>query len=126
MWGSYPNGGYSVPWNAQPMTPVQQQNYANQPSGMIFDFVQGDDAARNFPLPPNGKAILMDMNNCMMYSKIADSFGKIDMRKFKFSEIPFGVQLQEEAPKVTVDDFKQMNERLARIEEMLKEHSNNG
>ena len=137
-----PNFGYGTPvqpygvpnYNNTPMQPygvpnynntsAQPQNYNFQSQPIIFDLVQGDEAARNYPMSPNTKAILMDMNNCLMWSKVADAFGKIDVHKFKFEELPFGTQLQEDAAKVTADDLKQVNERLTRIEEMLKEHHN--
>lgn len=126
MWNNYSNPYYGIPNYGNTTVPQQPQqnygtpNYNQQMSPVLLEFVQNEDAAKNYPISPNGRVILMDMNNCFLYSKIADAFGKTDMRKFKFTEIPVGTQLNEDIPKITSEDVKHICERLDHLEDLIK------
>ena len=94
----------------------QQNNTVN--------WVQGEAAARSYPVAPNSSVFLMDYDGDRFYIKSADLSGMPTFRAFEFREIAHGAAGQEKAPTdgyehqfVTKDEF----EGLKRIVEGLAE-----
>lgn len=81
----------------QPLTPVQQpqQPQPVQQSGNGLVWVQGENAAKSYPVAPNNTVLLMDSEGDRFYLKSADASGMpLPLRTFVYSE-----QTAQPAPK---------------------------
>jgi len=63
------NGPYTVP---QTMTPVQNQPQTQN----TFVWIQGEEAARNYPVAPGNTVVLIESDKPIMYMKSADLSGR--------------------------------------------------
>lgn len=71
----YPNN-YQVP-----VTPGNMWNYTSVPTSLQtsnagFVWVQGEEAAKAYPVAPGNKVLLMDSDNPVLYVKTADNTGR--------------------------------------------------
>lgn len=71
----YPNN-YQVP-----VTPGNMWNYTSVPTSPQtpnagFVWVQGEEAAKAYPVAPGNKVLLMDSDNPVLYVKTADNTGR--------------------------------------------------
>lgn len=105
---SFPNnfGPFFVPNSANYM-PNQQFNQFQQmvrpasTSKIIFDRVQGEEAAKAYIISPGSQAILMDNDNPVFYTKVSDNMGRI------ISFEVFDFYKREDAPQsVTIPEVK--------------------
>lgn len=85
-----------------PITPVQ-----NRQNGIIW--VQGEEGARAYMIPPNSTAMMLDSDNeGKFYIKTADNIGMSNLRTFSFKEI-IDVQPVENPDKyATKDDLQEL------------------
>jgi len=109
---------YPQPYNnyvpqVQPMQQVQQVQQPQQASnGLIF--VQGENAAKAYLVPPNTTVLLMDSESQKFYIKSADASGMpMPLRIFEYAEIKPQTTETHESPKgidmsnyVTKDEFE--------------------
>lgn len=63
------NGPYTVP---QTMAPIQNQPQTQN----TFVWVQGEEAARNYPVAPGNTVVLIESDKPIMYMKSADLSGR--------------------------------------------------
>ena len=64
-----------------PVTPVQ-----NRQNGIIW--VQGEEGARAYMIPPNSTAMMLDSDNeGKFYIKTTDNIGMSNLRTFSFKEV---------------------------------------
>lgn len=63
------NGPYTVP---QTMAPVQNQPQTQN----TFVWIQGEEAARNYPVAPGNTVVLIESDKPIMYMKSADLSGR--------------------------------------------------
>ena len=63
------NGPYTVP---QTMAPVQNQPQTQN----TFVWIQGEEAARNYPVAPGNTIVLIESDKPIMYMKSADLSGR--------------------------------------------------
>ena len=68
----YTNHGWvtTPPYQPQSVTPVQQQTQNT------FAWIQGEDAARSYPVAPGNTIVLIDSEKPIMYMKTADLSGR--------------------------------------------------
>jgi hypothetical protein len=78
--GTYPAQQYMSA--VQQMQPQQSQSQNN---GIIW--VQGQEGAKGYQLPPNSNVILMDSGGSYFYIKTTDASGMPQMRMFSFTEV---------------------------------------
>lgn len=63
------NGPYTVP---QTVTPIQNQPQVQN----MFAWIQGEEAARNYPVAPGNTIVLIESDKPIMYMKSADLSGR--------------------------------------------------
>lgn len=62
--------------------PPQQTGYnlnmqnSNQQNTIICQYVQGEEAAKSFPVAPGVFAVLLDIENPVIYTKTTDQYGR--------------------------------------------------
>lgn len=105
-------------------SPYQQPQPQN---GIIW--VQGENAAKSFPVAPGNTVVLWDSENPLIHVKSVDGSGLPNMRTFEIKE-------RTEAPATLLDggkefvgrdDFKALQERVEALAEKIeKEEVNNG
>lgn len=100
--GGYQNG-YYMP---QPYQQVQQATQLAQPQAQNgaqngLNWVEGAEAAKAYPVPPNCTLVLFDTKTPTMYIKSADMSGMPSTRTFKIEEVgdmPVGAASKSEVP----------------------------
>lgn len=89
-----------------PFTTPQIPQIATNPS-MIMAWVQGEQGALSYPMSPNTRAYLFDMNEERFFVKVSDITGVVQpIRSFKYYEetaaepapVPVEQSVQEETP----------------------------
>lgn len=89
-----------------PFTTPQIPQIATNPS-MIMAWVQGEQGALSYPMSPNTRAYLFDMNEERFFVKVSDITGVVQpIRSFKYYEetsaepapVPVEQTVQEETP----------------------------
>ena len=89
-----------------PFTTPQIPQIATNPS-MIMAWVQGEQGALSYPMSPNTRAYLFDMNEERFFVKVSDITGVVQpIRSFKYYEetaaepapVPAEQPVQEETP----------------------------
>lgn len=122
-----------MPYNYTPQF-YQQMSYgqptAQQSLNVIW--VQGENAAKAYPIMAGQSAILMDSENAVFYIKSTDQSGMpLPLRIFDYTERSNGVQQETKVEKpeyVTKEEFDKLKEEIKRIrrraEEPVKENKN--
>lgn len=146
MWNGNNYGGYvpySTPYNGYnggqtnytgqaPFAP-QSANYAptaqpqQQPAQMNTNkiYVTGIEDARARQLPPNSDFIFLDNDKPLLYRKIVDATGKMEIKAFKISEYTETEAAPASAPAVdlsqfvSVEEFKTVQTEMGRIKRTI-------
>lgn len=109
-----PNGYYQNQYypGMQPQPMYQQQ----VPSFQITK-VNGENGAKAFQMPPNSSIILLDESNPKVYIKETDgaSYPKLSVYKL----VPDTDEKKEEEEKVSEDQIKKLEERIAVLERFV-------
>ncbi len=109
-----PNGYYQNQYypSMQPQPIYQQQ----VPSFQITK-VNGENGAKAFQMPPNSSIILLDESNPKVYIKETDgaSYPKLSVYKL----VPDIDEKKEEEEKVSEDQIKKLEERIAVLERFV-------
>ena len=105
---SYNNFPYGQ-FNPNTMAP-----FTMQPQSSEIRWVQGEAAAKAYPIAPNGKILLMDSENACFYIKTADANGIPSIEIYDYVKRPDDVKIpiyvtQEQMDKIVkeVDEIKQ-------------------
>lgn len=107
-------------FSAQP----QQQNQ-NDPSQVVFYYVQNRTAAENWLLGKNERLYLMDSSEPVMYLKATDQEGRYyPMRTFDLVERKAPVQGPNEAPSFDTTSFVKRDEITALVAKAVEEYLN--
>lgn len=107
-------------FSAQP----QQQNQ-NDPSQVVFYYVQNRTAAENWLLGKNERLYLMDSSEPIMYLKATDQEGRYyPMRTFDLVERKAPVQGPNEAPSIDTTSFVKRDEISALVAKAVEEYLN--
>ena len=119
---------YQSGYNLYGATPTSTQPYVapapttNQPTGITW--VQGEAAARAYPIAAGGKAILMDSENNVFYVKSSDVSGMpLPLRIFKYEEMTEGA-----APTTDTSNFitkEEFEKRISELESLLRKEKKN-
>lgn len=115
-----PNGGvynqqtYPYPAQSAPVNMYYQPPY--QQSFQITK-VNGENGAKAFQMPPNSSIILLDESNPKVYIKETDgaSYPKLSVYKL----VPDTDEKKEEEEKVSEDQIKKLEERIAVLERFV-------
>ena len=77
MMSYYPtyNGPYTIPTTAPPVQ-AQTQN--------TFAWIQGEEAARNYPVAPGNTVVLIDSDKPVMYMKTTDLSGRPQQMQIRY------------------------------------------
>lgn len=117
---NYPN--YGIPQTSQPQIPTPQSQQNNQQSNVLW--VQGESAAKSYPVGPGNTAIMMDSEEPVFYIKTVDMSGMPQpLRVFDFTERIGGTKHSHEIDTdefITRDEFE---ERIAELKRVEKERS---
>ena len=113
--------GYSrMDYAPQPVAPVMQQA---PPQGVRW--VDGEDAARTYPIPYNSTALLMDRESPVLYVKTVDHMGRITEFEI-YDLINRAPKKETQGDFVTKDDLdklmSEMNKRFDEISYKRKEN----
>ena len=113
-YNSYMNGYY------QQNAPMTQNNaqYGQAVQGGSLVWVQGENAAKSYPITPNSTIMLMDSESQKFYLKSADSSGMpLPLRIFEYSEIS---EKTEPEPKseINLDNYVTRDELDRRLSEL--------
>ena len=107
-------------FSAQP----QQQNQ-NDPSQVVFYYVQNRTAAENWLLGKNERLYLMDSSEPVMYLKATDQEGRYyPMRTFDLVERKAPVQGPNEAQSIDTTSFVKRDEITALVAKAVEEYLN--
>lgn len=112
------NNGFPVSYQpAQIYYPqFQQQPVNNQPTGLIW--VQGENAAKSYPVAPNNTVALFDSENKVIYIKSVDASGMPSMKTLDYTirEMNNVQPAITQNNYVTRADFDALVERMAKLE----------
>lgn len=136
---AYPIQGWQQPYNgyyppmqdqlaqlrAQPYMPQQPMQQAPTASNSGVIWVQGEAAAKSYPVSPGSGVLLMDSEKSTFYLKSADANGMPSMRIFDYNERTTS-KPPTQAPEtdfVTRDDF---NALVARVDALTRKPEKKG
>lgn len=69
--------GYTLPNAYSPnYNPSVQQSNSTTASRIICEYVQGEEAAKSFPVAPGVFAVLLDIEKPVIYTKTTDQYGR--------------------------------------------------
>ena len=115
--------------NFQNPTPNQNAQPQNQPFTMPQQvntnklYVTGIDDARNKQLPPNSDYVFLDNDKPLLYRKVVDATGKMEVQAFEI--VPYTEKPAEPVPQVdmsqyvSVDDFNALKGDLERVKDYI-------
>lgn len=139
--GTQPYGVPMNPFNTMgnmgtPNFNSQPQNQNAQPQAQQFGipqqvntnklYVTGIDDARNKQLPPNSDYVFLDNDKPLLYRKVVDATGKMEVQVFEI--VPYTEKPAEPAPKVdmsqfvSVDDFNALKGELDRVKAYINKN----
>lgn len=109
--------GYQYPYNQQMIPQQPQMSYTapqNQQSNGIV-WVQGEAAAKAYPVAPGSNALLMDSEGECFYIKSTDASGMpLPLRTFEYHEVINSQQsipqASSEGPRINPDDYIKKSE----------------
>lgn len=117
----FPQGYYPA------IIPQYQQNVPQQqtqPQNNSIIWVQGEQAAKGYPVAPNQSVLLMDSEQSAFYIKSADNAGMPQpLRIFDYSERntnPVPVQQAAQQPEQNFVTHTEFEEKLDEIKSMIK------
>jgi len=110
-----PNVGAYQPYVPQYTTPQPVNNptptHQNQSTGIVW--VQGEAAAKSYPVAPGNTLLMLDSEDSVFYIKTVDASGMpMPLRVFEFTERSEIVHSQDTENFITRDEFE---ERMAEI-----------
>ena len=112
---------YMFPQGYQPAI-IPQQQVQPQNNGIIW--VQGEQAAKGYPVAPNQSVLLMDSEQSAFYIKSADNAGMPQpLRIFDYSERntnPVPVQQASQQSEQNFVTHTEFEEKLEEIKSMIK------
>lgn len=119
---------YNYPPAPQFYPPMQQTgyNYTQQTNNqqnnrIICEYVQGEEAAKSYPVAPGQFAVLLDIEKPVIYTKTTDQFGRPQPIKI----LDYVERNQQPAPQagnfVTKDDFDSFKNE---IKDLLRPRQN--
>lgn len=120
--GNYPYYGQSAPG-------YSDMNYYNPGVQTDLIFVNGIEGARNFPMSPKSRAILLDSGNKRFFVKSTDNLGLPDITSYVFEEeqnlnSQNSEVAQQPADSVSIsrDDYNQIINEINELKK-FKEHA---
>lgn len=73
----FPTTGYNVnPWNYYSNAPATATPSYTSPTLNTFIWVQGEQAAKSYPIAPGGQVLMFDSDETVFYIKKADQSGR--------------------------------------------------
>ena len=102
--------------------PMQGAYYPMQNSQMVCAYVQGEPAAKAYPIAPGQFAVLLDSESNTLYTKTTDQFGRpLPIRIFDYTE-RIDNSNEQSNNYVTKSDFESFKNE---IKELLRPKQNN-
>ena len=119
---------YNYPPAPQFYPPMQQTGYSytqqtnnQQNNRIICEYVQGEEAAKSYPVAPGQFAVLLDIEKPVIYTKTTDQFGRPQPIKI----LDYVERNQQPAPQtgnfVTKEDFDSFKNE---IKDLLRPRQN--
>jgi len=107
----------NYPQYQQPYQPAQPQQ--NQPQNNNLLWVQGESAAKAYPVAPNNSVLLLDSESSVMYIKTTDNSGiPQPLRIFDYTERTQNTAHNAPEPQesvVTREEFEKLKEDVTRL-----------
>lgn len=122
----YPSQTY--PYNGQSYanyTPVNLQPPVQQSSGG-FIWVQGEAAAKAYPVAPGNSVLLMDSDSPTLYMKSTDNTGKpLPLEIYDLVKREDVIASPKETqPQIDLSEYVKMSDLEAKVKEMIKKALN--
>ena len=111
-------------WNGQypPPSPMPARQMPNQQFDNVVR-VSGPEGAKEFKIPPNSRAILMDAYNPIFYLKTTDDGGFATLKAFKFEEdVTFEQPIPVIDPDIyaTKEDVKSLGNSIDELKKIVE------
>lgn len=125
--GAYGNATFNtqlypspVPMNQQPQMPQPQQNTVG------FVWVQGEAAAKAYPVAPGNSVLLMDSDSPTLYMKSTDNTGKpLPLEIYDLVKREDVIASPKETqPQIDLSEYVKMSDLEAKVKEMIKKALN--
>lgn len=121
-YNSYFPTGYQPYYQTNQLnTPINQFNAPTQQSGIIW--VQGENAAKSYPVAPNTSISLWDSEANVIYIKSADASGMPSMKIIDYTMRDTGARSPEIAPQndfVTKDELAPIKKDIDALKAKLE------
>ena len=110
----------TVPFQQPRMIVPNPPTISVGPQPRDLEKVNGFDSARQYPMPPNSRVALFDINDDILYIKETDASGFPTIRRFRFhEEIETPNSTVEEGKYVTVEEFNKFKEELINGQQLV-------
>lgn len=99
--------------------PYQFQNNQSQNNGILW--VQGEGAAKSYPVAPNQTVVLFDSEQNTIYLKSADASGMPSVKMLDYTIREDSFQKREIASTEKFATKEDVSKEIKRLEEMIRE-----
>ena len=122
MYGQYPyNQTYQSPYFQQQSTNYTQQRFISQPVSNI-EYVNGLDAVKAIPLPPNNIRLYLDSDSKQFYIKRTDLEGRATVEVHPYTDLDLTQKpVEPQNSYVTIDEFNGLKKELEELKTRLTE-----
>lgn len=133
-YGNYyptPMGNYSPQYSQTPMNQMQMNNMQMQPqmqqqsNNAGFVWVQGEAAAKAYPVAAGNSVLLMDSEAPVLYMKSTDVSGRpLPMETYDLVKRENVVASQLKQPQIDLSEYVKMSELEAKVKELVNKALN--
>lgn len=133
-YGNYyptPMGNFSPQYSQTPMNQMQMNNMQMQPqmqqqsNNAGFVWVQGEAAAKAYPVAAGNSVLLMDSEAPVLYMKSTDVSGRpLPMETYDLVKRESVVASQPKQPQIDLSEYVKMSELEAKVKELVNKALN--
>lgn len=128
-YGNYyptPMGNYSPQYSQTPMNQMQMNNMQMQPqmqqqsNNAGFVWVQGEAAAKAYPVAAGNSVLLMDSEAPVLYMKSTDVSGRpLPMETYDLVKRENVVAQQPKQPQIDLSEYVKMSDLESKVKELV-------
>lgn len=130
-YGNYyptPMGNYSPQYSQTPMNQMQMNNMQMQPqmqqqsNNAGFVWVQGEAAAKAYPVAAGNSVLLMDSEAPVLYMKSTDVSGRpLPMETYDLVKRENVVASQPKQPQIDLSEYVKMSDLESKVKELVNQ-----
>lgn len=126
-YGNYyptPMGNYSPQYSQTPMNNMQMQPQMQQPqsNNAGFVWVQGEAAAKAYPVAAGNSVLLMDSEAPVLYMKSTDVSGRpLPMEIYDLVKRENVVASQPKQPQIDLSEYVKMSDLESKVKELVNQ-----